>query len=153
MRAIPIGQYGETKFAFAVSQQKRCISRHTAAVRDIVIAIAYLGPPRQAEARSLVAPYVFDGSLELIVLPREHLIQSRLTDESFVFERAAIQIRNQPVRLIEHCRTRCPQAIPTLSAVRFPSGFPFCRQPHKELKAVLPCQAAARTRCWSSRAE
>src|SRR5215470_18871459 len=102
MGPIPISQYGETKFAIAISQQKRCVSRHTAAVRDVVIAIAYLGPPRQAEARSLVAPYVFDGSLELIVLPREHLIQSRLTDESFVFERAAIQIRNQPVRLIEH---------------------------------------------------
>ena len=56
------------------------------------LAVAHLRPPRQTEAGGFIAPNVFYSSLELIILAREHLIQSRLADEPLLFERSAIKI-------------------------------------------------------------
>ena len=94
MRAVAVGKNREAEFAISVAQQKCRVARYTAAMCEVSIAIAHLRPPGQAEARSLVAPDVFNGAFELIVLASQHLIQSRFTDDPFVLEGSAIQIRN-----------------------------------------------------------
>src|SRR5215470_8058311 len=102
MRPIAIGQNREPKFSIAVSQQKRRVSRNAAAVSKVALSISRLNPPGQAKARRLVTPDAFNGSFELLILERHHLLESSFADDALAFEESAVQIRNQPVRLIEH---------------------------------------------------
>ena len=71
-------------------------------MRYIAIAVTYLRPPGQSEPGGFIAPKVFDFSFELIVLPREHLLQRLVADQPLVFEYTVVEIGNQPVSLIEH---------------------------------------------------
>src|SRR6266705_6589300 len=45
MRAIAVGQNSEAELAITIAKQERSITRHTAAMRDVAITIAHLGPP------------------------------------------------------------------------------------------------------------
>src|SRR5215475_13587074 len=102
MSAIAIRKNREAKFPIPVAKQKCRVTRYAAAVRDVAIAVANLRPPGQPKPGSLVPPDVFDGAFELVVLAREHLIQGLLADQPLPFKDSAIEVRNQPVRLIEH---------------------------------------------------
>ena len=92
MRAIAIGQDRKAEFAIAIAEQESRITWNAAAVCDVTVTLAHLRPPGQAEPGGFVAPNVFDRSLELFVLPHEHLIQSRLADQPVRFEYSAIEI-------------------------------------------------------------
>ena len=102
MRAIAISQYREAKLAVAIPKQERCVSGNAAAVREVTVAVAHLHPPRQSEPRGFISPQLFNRSFELIVLSSQHLLERLLADDSFAFEDSAVQIRDQPVRLIQH---------------------------------------------------
>src|SRR5437763_629457 len=103
MGAITVGHNSEPEFAIPITQQESSVTRHAAAVRDVTVTVAHLSPPGQTEAGGLIAPNIFNRAVELIILAREHLIQSCLANQTLVFEDAAIEICNQPIRLIEHC--------------------------------------------------
>src|SRR5437763_12965979 len=92
MRAIAVRQNRKAKLAIAIAKQERSVTRNTAAVRDITIAVTNLGPPRQPETRSLISPNAFDCSFELIVLARKHLLDGLLADQPLVFVNAAVEI-------------------------------------------------------------
>ena len=92
MRAIAVGHDCKAELAIAIAKQESRITWNAATVSDVAIAVAYLRPPGQTEAGGFVTPKIFDGSFELIVLAREHLIQSRLADEPLVFEDPAVEI-------------------------------------------------------------
>src|SRR5215468_5075639 len=70
VRAIAVGQDGESEFPVAVAQQKGRVAGDAAAMSEITVAVARLHPPRQAEAGSLVSPDAFHRPFELIVLAR-----------------------------------------------------------------------------------
>ena len=92
MRAIAIGQDSEAKLAIPVAEQEGRIARNATAVRDIAITIAHLGPPRQTKPGRFISPNAFYSSLELVVLAREHLLQSLLANDSLFFEDPAVQV-------------------------------------------------------------
>ena len=94
MRAIAVGHDCKAELAIAIAKQESRITWNAATVSDVAIAVAYLRPPGQTEAGGFITPKIFDGSFELIVLAREHLIQSCLANQAFIFEDAAIEIRN-----------------------------------------------------------
>src|SRR3989442_6700546 len=102
MRAIAVSHDCKAELAIAIAKQESRITWNAATVSDVAIAVAHLRPPGQTKAGGFITPKIFDRSFELIVLAREHLIQSRLADEPLVFEDPAVEIRNQPVRLIQH---------------------------------------------------
>ena len=94
MRAIPVSQDREAKFAIAIAQQESRITLNTAAMCKVTIAVPNLAPPGQAEARGFIPPDVFDSSFELVVLSSEHLLKRRLTDDLFIFELATVEIHD-----------------------------------------------------------
>ena len=90
MRAIAIGQDSEAELAIPIAEQESRIALNAAAVRDIAIAVTHLGPPCQSEPSSFVSLNAFYPSLELIVLAREHLLQSLFANDPFFFEDSAV---------------------------------------------------------------
>src|SRR6266496_2236322 len=102
VRAIAIGQNGETQLAITIAEQKRRVAGNTAAVREIVVAITDLHPPRQPEPGRLISPKAFDRPLKLVVLARKHLLKRLLANEWLAFEDSAVQIGDQPVGLVQH---------------------------------------------------
>ena len=92
MRAISVSQDREAKFAIAIAKEESRITRNTAAMCKVTIAIPNLTPPGQAKPSRFIAPDIFDFSLELVVLSREHLLERRHTDDLFIFELAIVEI-------------------------------------------------------------
>src|SRR5262249_34372909 len=102
MRAVTVSQDGESEFAIAIPEQERRVTGHAPAVSKVTITVAHFGPPRQSEPGSFISPNSFNATLKLIVLAGKHLLERCLADQSFFFEDAAVEIGDEPVRLIEH---------------------------------------------------
>src|SRR5215813_4870411 len=102
MRAIAIGQDGETKLAISIPEEESRITGNTATVSKVTIAVTHFSPPGQAEPRSFISPDSFNATFELIVLARHHLLDCRFANESLAFEHSTIEIANQPVCLVQH---------------------------------------------------
>src|SRR5690349_3460708 len=102
MRAIAVGQNREPELAISITQEKSRVTGNTAAVSEVTIAVAHFGPPRQAKARGFISPNSLNAAFELIELARHHLVECLRTDESLAFEHSAVEIADQPVRLVQH---------------------------------------------------
>src|SRR5437764_14439649 len=92
MRAIAVRQNRKAKFAIAIAKQERSVTRNTAAVRDITIAVTNLGPPRQSKTRSLISPNGFDCSFEVIVLALKHLLDCLLAEYPLVYVQSGVDV-------------------------------------------------------------
>src|SRR5436305_11125642 len=102
MGTVSVSEDRETKFAVAIAEQERCITREAPAVRKIAIPISDFAPPRQPEPSSFVTPDPFYPALELIELSRHHLVHRRLADNAVSLKHTSIQIRDQPIRLVQN---------------------------------------------------
>src|ERR1041385_2426864 len=101
MRAIAVREDSEAELPIAIAQQESCVTSDTPTVSEITIAISHFRPPRQSEPCGFISPDAFDATFELIVLTSEHLLECLFTNDSLAFKDSAVEIADQPVRLVQ----------------------------------------------------